>query len=58
MSRCALFPRLRTESSLKFCLDEYCHGEFARCSRFQYAKANGAPPDEDLLPNGKRLKLL
>ena len=55
VSKCELFPRFRTDSALAFCQDTYCHGEYERCARFQYAKQHEAKPPSDLLPNGRKL---
>ncbi len=55
VSRCELFPRLKTDSALAFCLEQYCHADFVRCARYRYAQEHRAKPPADLLPNGKQL---
>ena len=53
--RCELFPKIKLRSSLNFCVETYCRGDFSRCSRYQHMQSTGTKPPSDLLPNGQRL---
>jgi hypothetical protein len=55
ISRCELFARLRTDSTLQFCLGQYCHAEYTTCARYRHVQDTKTKPASDLLPNGKRL---
>ena len=52
MNRCELVRQLRSESTLRFCQDTYCHDNFGGCARFHHIKLHGTAPPEGLLPNG------
>lgn len=54
-TRCELFGRFRTDSSLQFCLSQYCEADFRSCARFRHASETKTKPPSDLLPNGTRL---
>ena len=53
---CALFPLFNLGASLKVWQENYCHGTFAKCARFQRS-AEGKMSPMNLLPNGKMLAL-
>lgn len=55
INRCELFPKIKLESSLTFCIETYCRGDFSRCARYQHGQQTKTKPPIDLLPNGRRL---
>lgn len=54
VSRCELVGQLRNESTLRFCQETYCHGEFRSCARYRHIEDQGSTPPPGLLPNGRR----
>lgn len=58
IERCELFPKIKLESSLTFCIEVYCRGDFTRCARYQHVKATKTKPPLELLPNGRRLTIV
>ena len=54
VSRCGLVAQLRNESTLRFCQETYCHGDFGSCARYRHIEEQGSAPPEGLLPNGRR----
>ena len=41
---CELFPRFKLQSALAFWKDNYCHGDFERCARYQRSIAGETVP--------------
>lgn len=55
IERCPLFPKLKNQASLQFCLDSYCNADFRSCARYIHVRKTQSMPPADLLPNGKSL---
>lgn len=53
VTKCELFPKLKTDAALGFCLDMFCHSNFTTCARYRYAKEHQAKPPITLLPTGR-----
>ena len=51
LGQCRLFTVLTLNSTLQIWKDNYCNGDFGRCSRYKN-EACGAPVPDLLLPNG------
>ena len=54
--KCALYPRFVLRTNLDFWKTHYCEADFALCERYRQSAA-GATPADDLLPDGKTLKV-
>jgi hypothetical protein len=55
--RCELVRSLRSENTLRFCQDRYCHGDFRSCARFEHFERSDTRPPDSLLPNGQRRRV-
>jgi hypothetical protein len=53
VSRCELYPRLKSEVQMRRLLDRYCYGDFRSCARYCHAKATGTRPPIELMPSGE-----
>ncbi len=56
ISKCALFPKFALQQNLEFWKTHYCEADYTLCERQRQAAA-GTKPADDLLPNGKTLKV-
>lgn len=54
---CVLYPLFTLQASLKTWQIQYCDGEYAECSRYQFARDGRSVPSR-MLPNGKVLPSL
>ena len=51
---CPLFPKFVAVENLRVWQTHYCDGRFEACERYRMSSA-GVRPDDDMLPNGKKL---
>ena len=54
-TRCPLFPLFQSVENLEVWQHRYCNNRYQECERFKLAMS-GTRPDDDLLPNGSRLR--